>query len=194
MKANPDWKWLNLVSFFEALRPDDQIDKVYYFTALVEPERTRSSKRDRQKIYFRALESNPKIEIVYGRYRLRNVRCGATCRERYQTPEEKKTDVNIAIRIIDDALNDRVDRIIVVSGDSDLEPAVEYVRRNFPKVKVSVYVPQLPSNRTRRDNRHYSQLGATVKLLPLGEILNHQLPDPITHANGQTLNRPTEWR
>jgi len=193
MKANPSWKWLNLQSFFEDLRPDDQVDKVYYFTALVEPEKAHSPKRERQKIYFDALRTLPKLELIFGKYRLRNVKCGATCRQRYQTPEEKKTDVNIAIRIIDDAINNRVDRIIVVSGDSDLEPAVEYVRKNCPKIKVSVYVPQLPSTRTRRDNRHYSQLGATVKLLPLGDVMKHQLPNTISLPSGQTLQRPSGW-
>lgn len=165
IKQNPSWKWLNLEAYFEAIRPDDAIDRIYYFTAIVEPKRAHSAKRERQASYLNALKTLPRTEIIYGTYRQRSVRCGAVCRKKYDTPEEKKTDVNIAIRMIDDALNGRVDRIILVSGDSDMEPAVEYILKACPKVRVLVYIPQDPKHPHERNNRHYKQLGAKVKPL-----------------------------
>ena len=39
----------------------------------------------------------------------------------------KKTDVNIAVNLLDDALRGLTDSMVIVSGDSDLEPAVEWV-------------------------------------------------------------------
>ena len=53
--------------------------------------------------------------------------------------EEKRTDVNIAIQMLEDAYEDRCDKLILVSGDSDLVPAVIRVR-NLGK-KVLVYIP-----------------------------------------------------
>jgi hypothetical protein len=50
LEANPAWKWLNLQSLFEALRPDEEVVAIKYFTALVEPDRHLSPKRDRQPL------------------------------------------------------------------------------------------------------------------------------------------------
>lgn len=192
IKAHPEWKWLDLETYFRAIRPDDEIEKIYYFTAIVEPKRIHSSKRDRQQIYLNALDSLETVEIIYGTYRQRSVRCGASCKQQYDTPEEKKTDVNIAIKMIDDAINSRVDRIILVSGDSDMEPAVEYIRKHFPKIKIFVYIPQPPIANHQRNNRHYHQIGAKVKPLPLGEIGNCQLPETI-NSGGNPISKPSEW-
>lgn len=186
-------KWLNLESFFDSLRIDDQIERINYFTAIVEPERPQSAKRERQATFLKALGTLDRVKIIKGRYQSRTVKCGANCRQTYNVPEEKKTDVNIALTMVDDALNDRVDRIILVSGDSDLEPAVEYICRQRPKVKVFVYVPQNPNSPHRRNNRHYSSIGATVKQLPLTTISNHALPDPIVLADGSSITKPATW-
>jgi hypothetical protein len=37
-KHHPEWKWLNVQTFFEALRPDDKIVRVKLFSAMVNPD------------------------------------------------------------------------------------------------------------------------------------------------------------
>ena len=49
-------------------------------------------------------------------------------------PEEKRTDVNIGIHMVDDAYQQRCDHEIVVSGDSDLVSAIKMVRQRFPNI------------------------------------------------------------
>jgi len=81
----------------------------------------------------------------------------------YHSPEEKKTDVNIAVHLIDDALNSRADCFVIVSGDSDLEPAVEWVRKNHPAIKITVYIPTVPTQAPQRRNDFYLRIGITCR-------------------------------
>lgn len=64
-----------------------------------------------------------------------------SCGNEWLRHEEKKTDVNIAVRILDDAYDDRFDKAIVVSGDSDLVPAIQSVYTRFPEKRIIVAFP-----------------------------------------------------
>ena len=50
-------KWLDLEGFLDELRPDDRIEQINYFTAIVEPERSVSAKRERQARYLKGSPS-----------------------------------------------------------------------------------------------------------------------------------------
>jgi len=192
----PGWKWLNIQSFFELLRLDEEVVAIKFFTALVDPLLHVSSRRDRQKRYLKALGSLPKVRIIFGKYQERTVTCrAAACPRRleYVVPEEKKTDVNIAVNLIEDAFRDLTDSMVVVSGDSDLEPAVEWVRRNHPQIKITVYIPVLGDEDRQRRSDNYYRMGVTCKPLPLADIPRHLLPDDVTIGENQTISRPAEW-
>src|SRR5438552_17823615 len=114
----PAWKWFNVPSFFEALRLDENVVAVKCFTALVEPQKHVSPKRDRHKRYLKALGTLPKVKIILGKYQERTVTCQAReCMRRleYQVPEEKKTDVNIAVTLLEDAFRALTDSMVIVS-------------------------------------------------------------------------------
>jgi uncharacterized LabA/DUF88 family protein len=192
----PAWKWLNVQSFFEALRLDEDVVVVKFFTALVEPLKHVSTRRDRQKRYMRALAMLPKVKIIPGKYQERTVTCRARdCMRRleYTVPEEKKTDVNIAVNLLEDAFRGLTDSMVIVSGDSDLEPAVEWVRRNYPHVKITVYIPVLEDEREKRRNDNYHRMGAICKPLPLTDIPRHVLPATVRVNENETITRPDEW-
>jgi hypothetical protein len=75
------------------LRLDEDVVAVKFFTALVEPLKHVSTRRDRQKRYMRALGTLPKVKIILGKYQERTVTCrAADCMRRleYQVPEEKR--------------------------------------------------------------------------------------------------------
>ncbi len=73
------------------------------------------------------------------------------CKNTWRKKEEKKTDVNIAVRILEDAYDDRFDSAVVVSGDSDLTPPIKAVRRRFLNKRVVVaFPPQRHSGELRR--------------------------------------------
>jgi uncharacterized LabA/DUF88 family protein len=192
----PAWKWLNVQSFFEALRPDEDIVAIKFFTALVEPIKHVSTRRDRQKRYLKALGTLPKVKIISGKYQERTVTCQARdCMRRleYQVPEEKKTDVNMAVNLLEDAFRGLTDSMVIVSGDSDLEPAVEWVRRNHPQIKITVYIPVLEEERQQRRNDNYHRMGVTCKPLPLADILRHLFSASVRVNENETVSRPDEW-
>ena len=193
---HPEWKWLNVQSFFEALRLDEDVVAVKFFTAMVDPLKHVSTRRDRQKRYMRALGTLPKVKIILGKYQERTVTCRAhDCMRRleYQVPEEKKTDVNMAVNVLEDAFRGLTDSMVIVSGDSDLEPAVEWVRRNYPQIKITVYIPVLEDEREERRNHNYHRMGVTCKPLPLADIPRHFLPATVRVNENETITRPDEW-
>jgi 6-hydroxy-3-succinoylpyridine 3-monooxygenase len=176
------------------LRPNEEVVSVRYFTALVDPQEHQSVSRDRQKRYLQALGSCSRIQVVNGKYQMREVSCRARCRERYEVPEEKKTDVGIAVHMISDAIDELMDRIILVSGDSDLEPAVEWIRKRYPAIKVTVYIPQDGGDSKQRRNDTYSRMGVDAKPLPTADLHRFQFPNKVDLGSGRTVERPNEWR
>jgi uncharacterized LabA/DUF88 family protein len=186
-------KWLNIQGFFEELRKDDDVITINLFTALVGPENGFSATRNRQKRYLKALESLSKVKVTYGYFQLRDKYCLATCKDGFKEPEEKKTDVNIAVSIINDAVKNLTDSIVVVSGDSDIQPAIEWVVKNFPKIKITVYVPSSEQQESERRSDYYRRLGVVCRFLPLDKVLKHQLPKKMWLKNGETVERPEEW-
>ncbi len=187
-------KWLNIERLFILLRPHDTIQKIRYFTAL-----SSSGKSSDQLAYLQAIETLPLVNVVRGRYKKKAVKCQvplALCavpsKDRiFNIPEEKRTDVNIAVSMLDDAYQNLCDHLIIVSGDSDLVPAVNMVKTRFPTKIVTVYVP------TRNPVR-----GAAVELraaadkdrdLPLNLLKLAQLPASIPDGSGGFITKPTSW-
>jgi hypothetical protein len=192
----PAWKWLNVQSYFEALRLDENVVAIKFFTALVEPRKHISAKRDRHKRLLKALGTLPKVKIILGKYQERTVTCQARdCMRRleYLVPEEKKTDVNIAVNLLEDAFRNQTDSMVIVSGDSDLEPAVEWVRQNYPQIKTTIYIPVLEDERHLRRNDNYHRMGVTCKPLPLADIPRHLFPATVQVNEKETVARPVEW-
>ena len=193
-QQRPAWKGLNVLSFFQELRLDENVISVKLFSAIVEPHIENSSKKIRQLTYFAALKTLPKVEIIQGTYQQRTVKCRASCQQEYLVAEEKKTDVNIAIHLIDDAYKNKTDSMVLVSGDSDLEPAITYVNRHFPKIKITVYIPSLPDEQKTRRIDFYRNLDVAWKFLPLELISRHQLKEEVRGKDGTIYKRPIEWR
>jgi len=138
----PHLKWLSLWKLANRLIPSqtEQLESVLYFSALSThlPE-----KLIRHRQYIEALKQSG-VECVMGRFRPYNVVC-YQCQPTWQDAEEKETDGNIAVRMLDDAYQDRFDVCYLISGDSDLAPAFRAIKRAFPsKELVTVSTPLRP--------------------------------------------------
>jgi uncharacterized LabA/DUF88 family protein len=184
-------KWLDLQKYFRLLRQDDDIQKIWYFTAKVS-----GSQRERQETYFDALTASPLIEIVYGLYKFKSLRCrvkdcGHQGNKSYKVPEEKGTDVNIALQMLDDAYQSACDRIILVTGDSDLVPAVKLVKKRHPEIEVTVYIPATDPNRGAANELRSA--ADKHKILPSALLAKAQLPQTLKGFSGKTLGKPINW-
>ena len=131
------YKWLNYRKVAESAVPSgNTIVGIFYFTTFV------SWKPDsfvRHKQYIKVLR-DAGVDTVFGRFMQKKVRCHI-CGKHYKTREEKQTDVNIALHLLCDAINDTYDRAVIVSGDTDLVPIIEAVHRISPDKEVGVMFP-----------------------------------------------------
>ena len=189
-------KWLDLQRFFVALRQHDDVVAIKYFTAIV-----KGSGEARQSTYLSALATCPLVEVILGRFKPQqahqvpfNQLPDASSNNPgrfFPQPEEKRTDVNIAVKMIEDAYENNCDNFVLVSGDSDLVSPVTLIRTRFPDKKVIVYVP------ARADQR-----GAAVELrtaahanksLPLEMIRKMQFPGRVPSGSGSFIVKPNAW-
>jgi 6-hydroxy-3-succinoylpyridine 3-monooxygenase len=194
VKSTP-YKWLNLQKLFESLRPNDDLQTVKYFTALVS-----GPKQQNQLAFLSALGTLPKVEIFQGKFKKKRVRCThplcAMPGDRFfETQEEKHTDVNIALHMLDDAYRQKCDNLVLISGDSDLVPAVQMVKNKFPMLRIFVYVP-VPAV-SHSGQRHAMELKRAAhdgKDLPRGLLGPSQFPDVVTNERtGQVIHKPSTW-
>lgn len=176
--------WLDLVKLSQALRPNQQLVSVKYFTAPVlnEPEA-----QGRQAHYIHALQAlyPEQFQVVNGRYQTKTMTC-RSCSHTYVKYEEKETDVNIAVSLVADTALKKMDTAIIISADSDLAPAIRSARGISEDLFIAVAFPP---------RRFSSEL---IKLLPssfkIGEnkIRQNQLKNEFS-ASGHSFQRPEKW-
>lgn len=191
LKDSPH-QWLNLQHYFQLLRQDDDIQKIWYFTAEMLGQQAHAN----QAAYLEALRTLPLVEVVLGLYKLKNTtcyvpRCRYPGRRVYKIPEEKKTDVNIAVHMLDDAYRGCCERIVLVSGDSDLVPAINIIKDRQPHIEVIVYIPSKHPNRgAARELRDSADKNRT---LPQSLLSKTQFPTSLVNAAGSRIQKPANW-
>lgn len=178
------YRWLDVEALTQYLLKNDQtLVRVKYFTALISP--GPSKKHLRQGVYLDALRTRANTEIILGRYMRKDAQC-RECGHKWQTWEEKMTDVNIAAHLTNDAYAGRMDTALVISGDSDLARAIELVRATTGVRVVAVFPPM----RASVDLREVVDASFSLNR---GYIMKSLLEDPVMSGT-RRLRRPTEWR
>lgn len=187
------YKWLDLQKYFQLIRQHDDIQAIRYFTAWV-----MGPTLPNQQTFLAALEQRPLIQIVLGNFKQKRIKCTfAQCTlttppERFfDRYEEKRTDVNIAVYMLDDAYRDACDKFVLVSGDSDLVPAVRMIRHRFPQKQIIVYVPA--QNPQRGAAVELRSAAHKHKLLPLNLLAHAQFPQQIPDGSGGFIVKPSTW-
>ena len=144
------YKWLDLKRTCQhLLRPEHVIVSIKYYTAPV------SGKRDpdqpvRQQTYLRALRATiPELVVHNGHFLtheisapLANPAPGQSPTVRVLKTEEKGSDVNLAVHLLNDAWLDAYDCAVVISNDSDLAEAMRLVRAHHPTKKLGLVFPR----------------------------------------------------
>jgi uncharacterized LabA/DUF88 family protein len=168
----------------ELLTPNQQLEQVTYFTSRV---RSPADSQQRQTTYLDALATHTGAVVVEGFLQRNQVTCRA-CGVTTVRIEEKKTDVHIACRMLDDAHRDRIDVALLISGDSDLAPALELVAAVPGRRIVVAFPPRRNSAELRRVAR-----GAVVHIQE-AMLRRSQLPNPVVSATGHDFHRPRYWQ
>lgn len=127
------------------LQPQNKVTLIRYFTARVNATTGDPDKHVRQDSYFQALKAFiPCIEIHEGSF-LRNTVTMALATPVRGLPrmvevvktEEKGSDVNLAVHLVNDAWLNKFDVALVISNDSDLAGAITLARERGKPVGVA---------------------------------------------------------
>jgi hypothetical protein len=185
------YKWLNLEKYFRLLLPNDSIQKIRYFTAEVV-----GSSAARQRAYLSVLETLPLVDVILGKFKAKQIQglcpsCPLPSPQFFSTFEEKRTDVNIALWMLHDAQQDLCDRMVLVSGDSDLVPAIAMTKDQCPQKEVIVYVPARSA--IRGAAVELRGIADKNKLLPLQMLHACQFPSEVTTGSGIVIRKPDSW-
>lgn len=179
----PELKWLDLQTLVRGfLRSEETLIQVKYFTALAtwNPE-----KQQRHKRYIRALELLG-VEVAKGRFK-KQIKTCPKCGVKYKSWEEKRTDVNIAVSMVKGAVLDEYDTALLISGDTDLLPALGAIRELCPGKKLGIL---FPTNRHHAEMEQAADFSQTIKP---GFLESCLLADRIRLPSGKYLTPPEEW-
>ncbi len=178
------YKWISLRTLAGLyVTRKDKIEEVLYFTTLAA---WNPAKVARHRVFIRAQEQQG-VTVVYGEFKRKEKRCNL-CGRSFWTFEEKQTDVNIAMRLFQMAIWDRYDRAIIISGDTDLIPAIRAVRQTFPGKQIGVVIP---IGRASEDLKKQADFYHKMKERHLA---SSRLPDTMTLEDGSTLSCPPNWK
>ncbi len=173
------------------LGPQNQLVRVKYFTARVQPTPNDPNVNTRQDAYLRALQAYcPLVELHYGHF-LRHL----VSMEHGNPPpptvqvwknEEKGSDVNLALHVLNDAWLNAYDCAVIVSNDSDLAEALQLVKGRHRKL-VGLVTPGAPKRQTSRQLKRHADFVNPIRTWMLSQS---QLPNPIP---GTTIHKPPNW-
>ena len=99
--------------------------------------------------------------------------------------EEKGSDVNLAVHLLNDSWLDRYDCAVVVSNDSDLAEAMRLVKQHHEKLIIGLVTPG--SHRPSRQLQRHADFARRVRE---NVLQDSQLPNPIPTTN---IRKPASW-
>jgi len=177
------YKWLNLSKLANLyITKNEKIVDILYFTALAT---WNQDKVKKHKLFIRANELNG-VHVIYGEFKKRDKFCNL-CKKKYQTFEEKQTDVNIALQLFKLSIENKYDKAIIISGDSDLIPSINAVRKTFPNKQIGVIIP---IGRRAEELKHACDFYMKMKEKHLDSAMSEQ---KIKTIENEFLVCPPEW-
>lgn len=179
--------WLDVAALAgNLLKPEQRLVATHYFTARIRDNGRNIADQRRQNTYLEALALKG-VQCQFGHY-LEKARHCRRCHATWTDYEEKMTDVNIAIQLLNDAFDDVYDVALVLSGDSDLTTPIRRVRQRYPgKRVIAAFPPRRHSSELKRCATGYVSIGED-------KLRASQLPETLTKPDGFLLSRPDSWR
>jgi len=109
--------------------------------------------------------------------------------------EEKQTDVNIALHMYRDVSKGHTEQVILVSNDSDLAPALQAIREDFPDARLGAVMPIMKrtQSKSRPPNANIKKYTDwTRSHINESELSSSQLPEKIP-TNKKPIFKPDYW-
>jgi len=191
---NTPYKWLDFKALCQRLlAPSHQILSIKYFTAKVKA--IGDSERPlRQSVYINALKKHiHELSVHYDHFMSHEVRMPLASDPRQKVTviktEEKGSDVNLALHILNDAWHDRYDCAVILSNDSDLAEALRMVKSDHKK-RVGLILPKGVAGHKVHPSVELMKLADFKLFAGAGALAASQLPNPIPGTN---IHKPLKW-
>ena len=194
------YRWIDIQRYCQLWRNNEEIVKIYYFTARVKNSEDVIIK---QELYLRALSTLEKVEVICGSFASREINCQVKKCDylgyrSFKKTVEKQTDVNIATMMISNAFNDKCNIHVLISSDTDLIPAIKEIKRNRKDQRVIACFPLVgKKNDIQTRNRYSNELAQTADkslFLPYAIFEHSIFPDPvINNHTGEKISKPEGW-
>ena len=190
-------KWLNIKNLCSLYLPQlhsvvkdrTKLKKIYYFSAfahhieIYDPDVV-----TRHKKFIKCLEDTG-VSVEIHRFKQKEIKCNAErgCRKKFFKYEEKETDVAIAVKLLEIFFNDECDTAVIVTGDTDIAPAVTTAKRLFPTKTIIFAFPY------KRKNNELLQLAPGSFKINSKQYMKNQFADPYKLSDGTLINKPSIW-
>lgn len=179
--------WLDLSQLAQNFLDNNQtLAAVRYFTAKFVPNPASPGRHTRQDTYLQALSTLPHLSIQYG-YHLPKTRACPRCGATIPAYEEKMTDVNIAVALLNDAQDNLFDTAVVISADSDLSGPISAVRSRYANKPILVAFPP------KRASKELRRVASGSFHIGRDRLRRSQLPDPVVKPDGYAIAKPQRW-
>ena len=191
LKGTP-YKWLDIAALCQHLLPKNQIHRIKYFSAHVNQRPDDPDKRVKQQTYLRALKTLPNLEIILGHFL--SQRCfmplagqpvGQPKFVKVIKTEEKGSDVNLAIHLLNDGYKNDYEVAVLITNDSDLLEAIRIVRQDL-NLPVGILNPHPQPSHALIKHTSF------IKPIRKGALAASQFPDVLTDDNG-SFYKPASW-
>lgn len=207
-------KWLDIDKLVKGYFSGYSIDRIKYFSAVTKARKNDLSKPVRQQMYFRALETNPSVEIIRGSFleneviyyvpektkkgllqmahiSLRHRKANAPLYNHnyfaVKKTEEKGSDVNLGSHLVMDAYEHKFDVAIVISNDSDLAEPIRIVN-SMSGLRVRLLNPY-PTTQIKL----FQAVGRDIKYIRKSALSAAQFPDTMKDGIGE-FHIPLDWK
>jgi len=186
-------RWLDIsglcASLLSAVRPHtgpNVLGGIHYFSAYADHmESRRPGTVRRHKVYVSALTETGVLPEM-AQFKRKDMRC-PRCNRSFTRYEEKETDVAIACKLLEITAQSTCDAAVLMTGDTDLVPALKTSRRLAPGTLLGIASPYKRGNNALVHSADFS-----IKMSSR-HYVKHQLPDPLVTAGGVALAKPSNW-
>jgi len=156
-------------SYLHALPGRSAVTSIVYFSAVAHHRESRHPGTvARQVAYFTALEATG-VQIQLGHFKAKSQAC-PLCGGTFVGWEEKETDVALGAGLLEIICRDLCDTVVLVTGDTDLVPAIRAARRLDPTKDLVALQPY------RRVNRELSRCADRALTIRVASYARHRLP------------------
>ena len=191
-------KWCDLLHLSESLLPNYEILKIKLFTGRSKSIPDNPKAPDRQNQYLKALRTFEKVEVIDSKYSKFAKNLVLEKDQNKSNPkkvkvvyfQEKKSDVNLAVHMVMDAVNSKYDVAAIFTNDTDFVEPIKRVRYDLNK-KV-ILVPTTVDG-YRMVSKDLLKFANSKRDISLSILTNNQLPKTIKQKNKSPIIMPDEW-